>query len=332
MLANLELKYFRPSDPFPEEWVLPISLGESEMLNLTMGWMSDQSQGAISFPANIKPETVSSWLANRKRNNRHYLIASSRDGKNLSVVGFAEISFRLTRLHSYTTEVIPSGFPAALHIDEIFVHADYRGNGIGTALLEEAESIGRKNKCKMVTLVYNTRNAAAAKFYYRKKFLQLETQLYGSPIKPRVITNVLAQTITFENLKKHKGITFELKNYVSRDSKSFYPLFSEIDTAVRNIQNNNANIGMQFNGGRDGYVLMKPILHKSLISVYPMLFTPQVWTDSNRLGKYMYYVRQLCGAKYGTEMLHTCTMDLGRVSYLERIGFTPVSEVLRKQI
>ena len=332
MLANLELEYFKPSDSFPEEWALPISIGESEMMNTTMGWMSEQSNGAISFPANVKPETASNWLANRKKNNRHYIVATLRDGKKLTVVGFIEISFRLTRLHSYTIEVIPNGFPAIMHVDELFVHKDHRGNGIGTALMEEAEKIGRKNKCKTITLVYNTKNTAASKFYYRKKFLQLETQLYGSPMKPRVITNVLAQTISFENLKKNEAITFELKNYVSRDSKSFYPLFSEIDNAVRNIQNNNANIGMQFNGGRDGYVLMKPILHKSLISVYPMLFTPQVWTDSNRLGKYMYYVRQLCGAKYGTEMLHTCTMDLGRVNYLEKVGFSPVSEVLRKQI
>ena len=332
MLPNLELEYFRPSDPFPEEWVLPISLGENAMLNQTIGWMSDQSSGAISFPANLKPDAASVWLSDRLKQQRHYIVASIREGKKLSVVGFAEIAFRLTRLHSYTVETIPRGFPAIAYINALYTVPESRGNGIGSALMEEAETVARKNKCKMLTLSYNTRNTAADKFYYRRKFLSLETQMYGVPQKPRATTNILAQTISFENLKRNKAITFELKNYVSRDSKSFYPLFAEVDNAVRNIQNNNANIGMQFNGGRDGYALVKPILHGSLVSVYPMLFTPQVWTDSNRLRKYMYFVRQLCGAKYGTEMLHTCTMDLGRVGYLEKIGFSPVGKVLRKQI
>ena len=332
MLPNLEVEYFHPSDPFPEEWVLPISIGENDLLNKTLGWMTEQSSGAILFPSKIKPDSVKTWLEDRKKNSRHYIVASLRDGRKLLPVGFVELSFRLTRLHSYTTEVIPNGFPAVAYVDTMYVLPDYRGKGVASALMEETETIARKNKCKMITLFYNTRNNEASKFYYRKKYLHLETQLYGTPGKPKSVANILAQTISFENLKKNKAITYELKNHVSRDSKSFYPLFSEVDIAVRNIQNNNANVGIQFNGGRDGFALIKPILGGRIVSVYPLLFIPQIWTDPTKLKKYMFFIRQLCDAKYGTSMLHTCTMDLGRVRYLETVGFVPVNEVLRKQL
>lgn len=332
MVNNLEIEYLHPTDYFPLEFVDMVSTGELSMMDQTLPWLADQSFGALSFPYKPKKETTEEWLISRKKQKRHYLVASIRNGKTLTPVGFADIEFRLTRLHSYTTEVIPNGFPAVAYVNAIYVDPQYRNLGIATEIMNEIEVVAKKNKCKMLTLTFNTRNTAASKFYHRRKFIHLETQFYGVIRKPRNTANIFIQPIPFCDLKKNKSIFFELKGYVSKDSKGFYPLFSEVESAAKALQNNSAVTGLQFNGGRDGYALTKSILRDSITSVYPIMFSPQIWTDLTKLKRYMFAVGQFSKALHGTEVLHTCTMDLGRVHSLESIGFSAISEVLRKQI
>lgn len=332
MVNNLELEYFHPSDPFPLEWVNMVSTGETAMMEQTLQWLADQSFGALSFPFKPKKESIDEWMTSRKKQKRHYIIASIRNGKALTPVGFVDIEFRLTRLHSYTTEVIPNGFPAVAYINAFYTDPQYRNLGIGTSLLTEAEVVARKAKCKILTLTFNTRNTAASKFYHRRKFTHLETQFYGIIHKPRNVGNTFVQPIPFSDLKKNKSIFFELKGHVAKDSKGFYPLFGEVEAAAKALQNNTTVVGLQFNGGRDGYALTKPILRDAITSVYPLMLAPQIWTDSTKLKRYMYAVGQFSKTTHGTEVLHTCSMDLGSVHILESIGFSAISEVLRKQI
>ena len=51
------------------------------------------------------------------------------------------------------------------HIDEIVVDEDYRGNGIGTAMICHLEDFGRKQGCKLIELDSAYSREYAHKFY-----------------------------------------------------------------------------------------------------------------------------------------------------------------------
>ncbi len=95
---------------------------------------------------------------NLRNNNIHYIIAESSD----NVVGFMSVHIQ-TLLHH-------SGLVA--EIQELFVHEDVRGGGVGRRLVDYAKQIASKNKCEILEVSCNIKREAAHKFYEREGLMK----------------------------------------------------------------------------------------------------------------------------------------------------------------
>ena len=91
------------------------------------------------------------------------LIARIRQGRTLVAAG------RGGEIKGFIHVLITSrpNVPALLQIDMLAVEPDSRGQGIGSALLREAESYGRSRRCAAASLYVDEGNDRAHLFYQR---------------------------------------------------------------------------------------------------------------------------------------------------------------------
>lgn len=59
-------------------------------------------------------------------------------------------------------------FYGCLHIDQLWVHTDFRGQNFGTVLMKQAQELGIKNNCSFLTV--NTMDWEALDFYKKLGF------------------------------------------------------------------------------------------------------------------------------------------------------------------
>jgi ribosomal protein S18 acetylase RimI-like enzyme len=60
----------------------------------------------------------------------------------------------------------------AAWMEDMVVHPDWRGQGIGERLLQEAIQEARSSRCRRITLLTDNSNSAAKRFYGRAGFVQ----------------------------------------------------------------------------------------------------------------------------------------------------------------
>lgn len=99
------------------------------------------------------PEKVTNTaeLMNEEENHFQSLVAENEEGE---IIGMAIFFF------AYFTWVGKS-----LYLDDIVVTEKYRGNKIGTKLLEKVVEFGKKNNCKRIRWQVLDWNADAIEFY-----------------------------------------------------------------------------------------------------------------------------------------------------------------------
>jgi GNAT superfamily N-acetyltransferase len=99
------------------------------------------------------PEKVTNTieLMNKEENYFQSLVAESEEGE---IIGMAIFFF------AYFTWVGKS-----LYLDDIVVTEKYRGNKIGTKLLEKVVEFGKQNKCKRIRWQVLNWNVDAIEFY-----------------------------------------------------------------------------------------------------------------------------------------------------------------------
>jgi glucosamine-phosphate N-acetyltransferase len=102
-----------------------------------------------------------------KSRYNHYLCAVERG----TVVGFCSLSVR--------ESLWQQGLLA--HVDEIVVDAEHRGQGIGSALLEEAAAFAKKKGCARVELDSAFHRRTAHRFYEKHGFTK-RAYMFSRPL------------------------------------------------------------------------------------------------------------------------------------------------------
>jgi ribosomal protein S18 acetylase RimI-like enzyme len=75
-------------------------------------------------------------------------------------VGNALVGFVWVRIEPEIEEMVPVGF-----VESIFVKSEYRGNGLGKALIRSAERFCKGKGVSRLELVVNAKNRSAIDFY-----------------------------------------------------------------------------------------------------------------------------------------------------------------------
>lgn len=336
MQPVIEVCYFAPTDPFPEDLIESVVQCETDLMKSTTQWLSLQTEGLIlSMQSwNMKMPSLEKWNKERQEKEKHYVVALLKDDSSTVFGGFAEISFSLKHLHSYVN-CFPEGFPNILYLHVFYTNPQLRNKGVGTTIMTFLEQLGRQKKCKQFILSYNVLNTSAGEFYKNRSFRLLETQYYGKPKKPSTKKRVTVSAYSPDQIQTNNHFKTSLKELVSKDSRLFYPLYSEVDTIVTRTMENIGKFKMPsfgFKGGQDGYASIAPIWEDKLLSFFPLIFTSKVWNNPSLVRQYLYEMREIGKRFYNVELFHICSLDWDKRSVIESAGFVPAYEVLVKSL
>jgi ribosomal protein S18 acetylase RimI-like enzyme len=95
------------------------------------------------------------------------------------VVGYAEVAFEATGDDNW---INPRFFDKRdmrpLFVEELAVHPDYQGRGVGSFMLEQLDHLARVRGCTHLVLEVAENNEGALSWYRRRKFYKLDAAIF----------------------------------------------------------------------------------------------------------------------------------------------------------
>ena len=95
------------------------------------------------------------------------------------IVGYAECAFEITGSDNWMNErYFDKRDMRPLFVEELAVHPDYQGRGVGAFLLEQLEHLARVRGCTHLVLEVAETNTGALKFYRGRSFYRLDAAIF----------------------------------------------------------------------------------------------------------------------------------------------------------
>lgn len=109
------------------------------------------------------------------------LVFEVKRGKGSELVGYAEYAYEIVDSDSWMNHrYFEKRGMRPLFVDEIAVHPDYHGMGVGTFMLEQIEHAARLRGCTHVVLEVAENNEEALRFYRKRSFQKLDAAIFLS--------------------------------------------------------------------------------------------------------------------------------------------------------
>ena len=106
------------------------------------------------------------------------LFETTKDGVD-EVIGYAECAFEIVGNDNWMNQRYFSRRDMRpLFVEELAVHPDYGGKGIGSFILEQIEHMARLRGCTHLVLEVAENNDNALKFYKKRSFYKLEAAIF----------------------------------------------------------------------------------------------------------------------------------------------------------
>ncbi len=106
------------------------------------------------------------------------LFVAPKNGKD-EIVGYAECSFEIVGSDNWMNErYFERKEMRPLYVEELAVHPDYQGQGVGNFMLEQIEHIAKVRGCTHLVLEVAENNDSALKFYRKRSFYKLDAALF----------------------------------------------------------------------------------------------------------------------------------------------------------
>jgi ribosomal protein S18 acetylase RimI-like enzyme len=102
----------------------------------------------------------------------------TREDKD-EVVGYAECAFEIAGTDNWMNErYFEKREMRPLYVEELAVHPDYQGSGIGRFVLEQIEHLARIRGCTHLVLEVAENNEGALRFYRARNFYKLDSAIF----------------------------------------------------------------------------------------------------------------------------------------------------------
>jgi ribosomal protein S18 acetylase RimI-like enzyme len=106
------------------------------------------------------------------------LFVAERSGKE-HIVGYAECAFEIIGADNWMNErYFRDRDMRPLYVEELAVHPDYEGRGLGSFVLDQLEHLARVRGCTHLVLEVAENNARALKFYRARSFQKLDAAVF----------------------------------------------------------------------------------------------------------------------------------------------------------
>ena len=99
-------------------------------------------------------------------------------GKKSQIVAYGECAFEVTGESWVNSRYFERREMRPLFVQELAVHPDYQGQGVGTFALEQLEHLARVRGCTHLVLEVAENNRAAFRFYRLRHFYKLDARIF----------------------------------------------------------------------------------------------------------------------------------------------------------
>lgn len=101
------------------------------------------------------------------------------DGDAADIVGYAECAFEITGSDNWMNEnFFTRRGMRPMFVEELAVHPEYQGRGVGSFLLEQLEHLARVRGCTHLVLEVAENNKRAVHFYRSRHFQKLDAAVF----------------------------------------------------------------------------------------------------------------------------------------------------------
>lgn len=124
------------------------------------------------------------------------LVFEAKRGPKFELVGYAEYAYEIVGSDSWMNHrYFESRGMRPLFVEEIAVHPNYHGMGIGSYMFEQIEHAARLRGCTHIVLEVAENNEEALRFYRKRNFHKLDAAVFlsrkldtgGELIEPRLL-------------------------------------------------------------------------------------------------------------------------------------------------
>ena len=126
-----------------------------------------------------RPRTKSRFLEVYDQEGTEQLIFDVKIGPKDELVGYAECAFEVSGADNWINErYFEKRDMRPLFVEELAVHPDYQGRGVGGFMLEQVEHLARVRGCTHLVLEVAENNDNALRFYRTRSFYKLDAAIF----------------------------------------------------------------------------------------------------------------------------------------------------------
>jgi ribosomal protein S18 acetylase RimI-like enzyme len=126
-----------------------------------------------------RPRSKKRFLEVYEEEGIEQLLFEAKIGKKDVIVGYSECAFEVLGADNWTNAAYFSRRDMRpLYVEELAVHPEMHGQGIGQFILEQCEHLARVRGCTHLVLEVAENNENALKFYRGRNFYRLDAAIF----------------------------------------------------------------------------------------------------------------------------------------------------------
>ncbi|WP_437715013.1 GNAT family N-acetyltransferase [Sorangium sp. So ce448] len=126
-----------------------------------------------------RPRSKKRFLEVYEEEGVEQLLFEVRAAHGQEIVGYAECAFEITGTDNWMNErYFTKHDMRPLFVEELAVHPEYQGRGVGAFMLEQLEHLARIHGCTHLVLEVAENNDGALKFYRKRSFYRLDAAIF----------------------------------------------------------------------------------------------------------------------------------------------------------
>lgn len=126
-----------------------------------------------------RPRTKGRFLEVYEESGVEQLVFEAITPKAAVIVGYAECAFQVTGTDNWINErYFRKHKMKPLYVEELAVHPEAQGKGVGTFMLEQLEHLARVRACTHLVLEVAENNDRALRFYRTRSFQRLDAAIF----------------------------------------------------------------------------------------------------------------------------------------------------------
>ena len=128
-----------------------------------------------------RPRHKKRFLETYEEEGVEQLLFEVKNGGKSELVGYAEYAYEITGSDSWMNHrYFEKRGMRPLFVEEIAVHPDYHGRGVGSFMFDQIEHAARLRGCTHIVLEVAENNEEALRFYRKRNFMKLDAAIFLS--------------------------------------------------------------------------------------------------------------------------------------------------------